>query len=52
MEKQIIDQMNGELLEKQIKTEMLGTTIFDADLVMKSEVAKGLRETTLIEDLA
>ena len=52
MEKQIIDQMNREQLEKQIKTEMLGTTIFDADLVTVSEVAKGLRATTLIEDLA
>lgn len=47
----MIEKLNKEELEKSIKTELLSTTIFDADLCQCSEVANGLRATTKIEDL-
>ena len=51
MEKEIINRMNKEQLEKEIKSKLLGSTIFDADLSITSKLAKCLRETTLIEEL-
>jgi hypothetical protein len=46
-----IEQLNREAEIKAITCEIMGSTLFDADLSQTSELAKQLRATTPLENL-